>query len=121
MGGSEHGLDRRTLVKQGQVYWLEFRGIGSEPSGRRPAVVIQHDRFNRSAIATIVVAAITSNVRRAAMPGNVRLRRGEANLPQASVVNVTQLLTVDRQRSASIFSRMPLTMSSGRPRWGSVA
>jgi len=98
MGGSEHGLDRRTLVKQGQVYWLEFRGTGSEPSGRRPAVVIQHDRFNRSAIATIVVAAITSNVRRAAMPGNVRLRRGEANLPQASVVNVTQLLTVDRQR-----------------------
>jgi mRNA interferase MazF len=80
------------------VYWLEFKGVGSEPSGRRPAVVVQHDRFNRSAIATSVVAAITSNLRLAAMPGNVRLRKGEAGLPRASVVNVSQLLTVDRER-----------------------
>jgi len=98
MGGRGLGLDGRTLVKQGEVFWLEFEGRGSEPSGRRPAIVVQHDRFNRSAIATTVVAAITSNLRLAAMPGNVRLRRGEANLPRPSVVNVTQLLTVDRKR-----------------------
>ena len=85
-------------MQQGEVYWLTFAGKGSEPEGRRPAVVVQHDRFNRSAIQTTVVAAITSNLRLAGMPGNVRLRKGEANLPRPCVVNVTQLRTVDRER-----------------------
>ena len=86
------------VTRQGEVHWLRFQGTGSEPRGRRPAVIVQHDRFNRSAIATTVVAAITSNLRLAGMPGNVRLRKGEANVPRACVVNVTQLLTVDRAR-----------------------
>lgn len=85
-------------MRQGEVYWLEFQGRGSEPRGSRPAVIVQHDRFNRSAIATAVVAAVTSDLRLAAMPGNVRLRKGEAGLPRPSVVNVSQLLTVDRAR-----------------------
>lgn len=85
-------------MQQGEVYWLSFGGVGSEPSGRRPALVVQHDRFNRSRIQTTVVAAITSNLLLAGMPGNVRLRKGEGNLPRASVVNVTQLRTVDRDR-----------------------
>lgn len=86
------------MIHQGDVYWLHFRGSGSEPDGKRPAVVVQHDRFNRSAIGTTVVAAVTSNLRLAAMPGNVRLRKGEANLSRPSVVNVSQIGTVDRQR-----------------------
>jgi mRNA interferase MazF len=93
-------MDGRTLViRQGEVYWLHF-GVaeGSAPSGRRPALVVQHDRFNRSTISTIVVAAITSNLRLAGMPGNVRLRRGEAGLPHASVVNISQVRTIDRTR-----------------------
>ncbi len=85
-------------MRQGEIYWLHFAGHGSEPSGRRPAVVVQHDRFNRSAIQTTVVAAITSNLRLGGMPGNVRLRKGEANLPRSCVVNVSQLLTIDRSR-----------------------
>jgi mRNA interferase MazF len=60
--------------------------------------VVQDDRFNRSAIATTVVAAVTSNLRLAAMPGNVRLRQGEANLPRPSVVNISQILAVDRAK-----------------------
>jgi mRNA interferase MazF len=93
-------MDGRTLViRQGEVYWLHFGASeGSAPSGRRPALVVQHDRFNRSTISTAVVAAITSNLRLGAMPGNVRLRRGEAGLPRASVVNVSQLRTIDRSR-----------------------
>src|SRR5947209_4578740 len=67
------------------------RGFGA---GRAPP----YDRFNRSAISTIVVAAVTSNLRLAAMPGNVRLRRGEAGLLLASVINISQLRTVDRSR-----------------------
>ena len=58
--------------------------------------MLQHDRFNRTKIATAVVVAITSQLKYAALPGNVRLRKGEAGLPQASVVNVTQVATVDR-------------------------
>ena len=83
-------------MRQGDVIWFRFRGHGSEPAGRRPALIVQDDRFNRSAINTTVIAAITSNLRLAEMPGNVRLRKGEANLPKASVVNITQLRTVDR-------------------------
>jgi len=87
------------VIRQGEVYWLDFGAPeGSEPAGRRPALVVQHDRFNRSAISTVVVAAITSNLRLGAMPGNVRLRRGEAGLQRASVVNVSQLRTIDRSR-----------------------
>lgn len=85
-------------MRQGEVYWLRFGGTGSEPAGRRPALVVQHDRFNRSRIRTTVVAAVTSNLLLAGVPGNVRLRKGEASLPRASVVNVTQLRTVDRSR-----------------------
>lgn len=88
------------VIRQGDVYWLHFFGVGSEPAGRRPAIVVQADHFNRSAINTAVVAAITSNLRLGDMPGNVRLRKGEAGLPQASVVNVSQLRTVDRSRLA---------------------
>jgi mRNA interferase MazF len=88
------------VIRQGDVYWLHFFGVGSEPAGRRPAIVVQADHFNRSAIHTAVVAAITSNLRLGDMPGNVRLRKGEAGLPQASVVNVSQLRTVDRARLA---------------------
>lgn len=87
------------MIRQGELYWLHFGAPeGSEPAGFRPGLVVQHDSFNRSAIATTVVAAVTSNLRLAAMPGNVRLRRGEAGLLVPSVVNVSQLRTVDRSR-----------------------
>jgi mRNA interferase MazF len=56
-------------------------------------VVLQHDRFNRTALNTVVVAMLTSQLRYEAQPGNVRLRKGEAGLPKASVVNVTQIAT----------------------------
>ena len=87
------------MIRQGDVYWLEFgTADDSSPAGRRPALVVQHDRFNRSAIATTVVVAITSNLRLALMPGNVRLPRGEAGLPRPSVVNVSQIRTIDRTK-----------------------
>lgn len=87
------------MIRQGEVYWLEFgTAKGASPAGRRPALIVQHDRFNRSAIATTVVVAITSNPRLALMPGNVRLPRGEAGLPRPSVVNISQIRTIDRTK-----------------------
>jgi mRNA interferase MazF len=87
------------VIRQGEIYWLHFGPAdGSAPAGRRPALVVQHDRFNRSHISTTVVAAVTSNLRLGAMPGNVRLRRGEAGLSRASVVNISQIRTLDKTR-----------------------
>jgi len=93
-------------VRQGEIYWLHFRGVGSEPAGRRPALVVQHDRFNRSAIQTTIVAAITSNLLLAEVPGNVRLKKGEANLLRPSVVNVTQIRTIDRDRFGELIGTL---------------
>jgi mRNA interferase MazF len=86
------------VIHQGDVLWVSLPDArGSTPAGRRPVVVLQHDRFNRTTIATAVVAAITSKLKYAELPGNVRLRKGEGGLPRASVVNVTQVATVDRE------------------------
>ena len=84
------------MVKRGEVWWAELpQPIGSAPGYRRPVVVMQSDDFNRSRIGTTVVAAITSNVALAAAPGNVDLRGRETGLSRDSVVNVSQLITVD--------------------------
>jgi mRNA interferase MazF len=63
---------------------------------RHPFVVIQNDAFDKSKIGTAVVCALTSSLKLASAPGNVLLKKGEANLPKASVVNVSQVLTVDK-------------------------
>jgi mRNA interferase MazF len=85
------------VIRQGEVFWFDLgRPKGSEPAKRRPVVVVQSDRFNRSAIQTTVVAAITSNVHLGAAAGNVRLAKGEAGLSRPSVANVSQLRTVEK-------------------------
>lgn len=84
-------------VRQGQVFWLDFGPqAGSAPADRHPCVVVQNDVFNQSAIATTVVCLITSNLTRAKAPGNLLLKKGEAGLPKPCVVNVSQVLTVDK-------------------------
>jgi mRNA interferase MazF len=89
-------------VHQGDVWWVDFgEPFGSEPGFRRPVVITSSDRFNNSRIVTVMVTAITSNLRLARSPGNVELAQGEAGLPRASVVNVTQTLVVDRARLVS--------------------
>ena len=69
---------------------------GSEPGYRHPHVVIQNNVFNESRINTVVICALTSNLKRANVPGNVLLKKGEGNLPKDSVVNVTQIITVNK-------------------------
>ena len=87
------------MVSRGEVWWADFgEPQGSEPGYRRPALVVSSDRFNRSRIATVIVSAITSNLRLGEAPGNVALEQGDAGLPKASVVNVSQTLVVDRRR-----------------------
>jgi mRNA interferase MazF len=84
------------VINQGDIFWIELdEPSGSEPGYRHPHVVIQNNVFNRSRIQTVVVCALTSNLRRARAPGNVLLEPGEANLPKHSVVNISQIFTVD--------------------------
>jgi mRNA interferase MazF len=59
-------------------------------------LVVQSNPFNQSAIQTVAVAAVTSNLKRADLPGSVRLAKGESGIPKASVINLTQLHSIDR-------------------------
>jgi mRNA interferase MazF len=84
-------------MKRGEIWWADFgEPRGSAPAYRRPAVVVSSDRFNRSRLRTVILAAVTSNTDLAAMPGNVPLETADTGLDRPSVVNVTQLACVDR-------------------------
>jgi mRNA interferase MazF len=85
------------MIQQGEIYWIDLgQPIGSEPAYVHPYVVIQNDLLNQSALRTAIVCALTSNLKRARAIGNVLLDPGEADLPEQSVVNVSQIFTVDR-------------------------
>jgi mRNA interferase MazF len=83
---------------RGQLWWADL-GVprGSAPALRRPVLVISADQYNRSRLATVTVAVLTSNVQLAALPGNILVAADViADLEEDSVVNVTQLATIDR-------------------------
>ena len=84
-------------IRQGDIFWVDL-GVprGSEPGYRQPHVVIQNNVFNQSKINTVVVCAVTSNLKRGKAPGNVLLQKGEGNIKKDSVVNITQIITVNK-------------------------
>jgi mRNA interferase MazF len=85
------------VIRKGSIYWVDFSpGKGSEPIGRRPGLVIQNDILNDSKLNTIIMLAITSTIKFGELPGNVILRKGEANLPKKCVINITQIKSVDK-------------------------
>jgi mRNA interferase MazF len=86
------------VIQRGEIWWANL-GIpaGSSPGYRRPVLVLQSNDFNRSRIATVIVAVITSNMRLAQAPGNVLLPKKASRLPHESVVNVSQVITLDKQ------------------------
>jgi mRNA interferase MazF len=85
------------VVKKGEIWWASLEEPrSSEPGFRRPVVIISSNEFNKSKIQTVIVAAITSNVRLSEAPGNFKLTKTSAGLNRESVVNVSQLLTLDK-------------------------
>lgn len=85
------------VINQGDIFWVDLNEpSGSEPGYRHPHVIIQNNLFNRSRINTVVVCALTSSLKRAKAPGNVLLNKGEANLPKKSVVNISQIFTINK-------------------------
>lgn len=85
------------MTLRGDVCWVDLgKPRGSAPGYRRPVLIVSADRFNASRIHTVTVAALTSNLRLADAPGNVLLEAGTAELDRDSVVNVSAVLTLDR-------------------------
>ena len=84
-------------IKQGDVYWVPIKERDrAEANYTHPHVIVQEDVLNHSRIKTVVVCALTTNLKRATAPGNVLLEAGEANLPRQSVVVVSQVSVVDK-------------------------
>ncbi len=85
------------VIKQGEIYWVDLGDPhGSEPGYKHPHIIVQNNLFNASKISTVAVCSLTSNLKRGLSPGNVTLKKGEADLPKKSVVNITQIYTVNK-------------------------
>jgi len=90
------------------VWWADLGSPrGSAPALRRPVIVVSADFVNRSAIRTVSVVGLTSNVRWAGAPGNVLIAAGMAGLSQQSVANVTQLQTIERSDLDDKLGKLP--------------
>lgn len=105
-------------MKRGEVWWASLsEPKGSGPGYRRPVLILQSEPFNESRIATVVVAAFTSNLRLAEAPGNVMCRGKEAGLKTDSVVNVSQILTINKtfltERAGNLSERLMTRVEDG--------
>jgi len=95
-------------MKRGEIWWASLpQPTESGPGYRRPVLVVQANSFNESRISTVLVAVITSNIKLAKAPGNVRIAKSDSKLSKTSVVNVSQLLTIDRQFLTTRVSSLP--------------
>lgn len=105
-------------MQRGEIWWAELpEPVASEPGYRRPVLILQSDDFTRSRIQTIIVIVLTTNLRLAGAPGNVLLTTRDASLPKDSVVNVSQIITVDKsflnERVSRVNDRIMLLVEEG--------
>ncbi len=106
------------MMLRGEVWWAELpEPAASEPGYRRPVLIVQSDDFNRSRIHTTIAVVLTTNLRLAAAPGNVPVRTEDTELPKDSVVNVSQVITVDKafltERVSRVSDRVMLMVEDG--------
>lgn len=96
------------VIRRGEVWWASLpEPSGSGPGFRRPVLVVSANSFNESRIRTVIVAVISSNLRLGEAPGNVPLPARTGSLPKPSVINVSQLLTVDKSFCTERLGRIP--------------
>jgi mRNA interferase MazF len=97
-GADTHVSGEGAAIVRGGIFWVGASASGgSVPGMAHPHVVVQDDVFNRSRVHTVVVCAVTSNLKRASEPGNVLLDEGEGNLPKQSVVIVSQVSSIQKK------------------------
>jgi mRNA interferase MazF len=95
------------VINQGEIYWVELdEPSGSEPGYSHPHIIVQNNVFNASKINTVIVCALTSNLKRAQAPGNVLLEKNEGNLPKESVVLVSQIFTIDKSQLGELIGKL---------------
>ena len=95
-------------MQRGDIWWGDLgRPRGSAPGYRRPLLVVQADEFNRSAISTVVTVGMTTNMSLASAPGNVVCRPKATGLPRPSVINCSQVATVDRRDLLERVAQLP--------------
>ncbi|HUC87826.1 MAG TPA: type II toxin-antitoxin system PemK/MazF family toxin [Candidatus Binatia bacterium] len=95
------------MVERGQLWWAELPNpTKSEPGYKRPVLIVQANSFNVSKLSTVVVVAITSNLRLADVPGNVRLLKGSSGLNKESVANISQITTLDKEDLIDIIGNL---------------
>ena len=95
-------------MRRGEIWWASLQDPqGSGPGYQRPVVIVQSDSFNESRINTVIVAIITSNLILAAAPGNVMIEQRVSMLANDSIVNVPQVLTIDRSLLTEVVSKLP--------------
>jgi mRNA interferase MazF len=105
-------------IQRGEIWWADLpEPRRSEPGLRRPVLVLQADAFNRSRIQTVIVAVITSNIALARAPGNVLIPAEVSGLDRDSVVNVSEVLTLDKEflteRAGTVPKRLQTAVDSG--------
>jgi mRNA interferase MazF len=94
---------------KGEIWWANLPDVpyGSEPGKHRPVLIIQNDLFNRSDIRTTICAVITSNMKLSQMTGNITLEKGVSGLNKTSVINFSQIATIDRTRLIELITMLP--------------
>ncbi len=96
------------VIRRGEIWWAELPvPTDSEPGFRRPMLIVQSDQFNASQIGTVLAIALTSNLGLAKLPGNVLVHTKESGLSRDSVVNVSQVVTLDRRMLVEKAGRLP--------------
>jgi len=106
------------VIKRGEIWWAELPDpAGSEPGYRRPLLIVQANEFNKSKINTVIALAITTNVRLAGAPGNVLLSAKQSKLSKESVINISQIITIDKSfltdRVHAISNKIMRTVEEG--------
>ena len=105
-------------MQRGEIWWATLDElVGSEPGYRRPVVIVSSNEFNQSRISTVIVAIVTSNLRLADAPGNFSISKKESGLSKESVVNISQVLTLDKsflsKKSGKLSAKKLLFLNEG--------
>lgn len=96
------------MIRRGELWWADL-GMprGSAPALRRPVLIVSADHYNRSKLRTVTVVVLTGTVQLAALPGNVLVPTGVGGLDSDSVINVTQIATIDREALEERLGSLP--------------
>jgi len=95
------------ILNRGEIWWADLdESRGSSPGFRRPVLIVQSDSFDRSEINTVICAVLTSNTRLAAAPGNILLSSKDSGLPKDSVINISQIVTLDKMDLVQVVGKL---------------